>query len=591
MGSVRKGRTISAFTFLVSHFILLFTACSAEHEAQQDTAPVAVELAFTVAKSADKGTTRMLSDNVDGTSGNVNITHVIPFAITGSLVEATDKHKETPLIRQEFTLAQTKVNDAFFYNPYCNFEPGVNAVLAYGRDKLHNPGAVRGALNETFTDDMEPSGIRFELQPISSGTQLASNAKAVALTTYLSNIANASIAGESSKTFKSLLETEYTKFINTDNKDLDGKVLPGSSANIKQWVSVLKAEIGEPVANPSTDEEKIKKSIYDAIAAAKVGDDDLGKFNTDWKDFPSTMGLPDGAAVLRWIAGNNRFEYEQESTTMGDINGVDRFAYPAEIYYYGNSTIKVSRDNQLNTLKDASKDWSEVLEQFTDGSSVSAEVKSVAMENPLQYGVAKLQVKIGVKDNAISLKDHDNSEMTVGSNFELTGIIVGGQLPVGFDFRPQSVMDSYSETDMKFIYDKEIKKDSNYPCLSSTSEIGPTNTLVLQSYDGKELRVALEFLNKGDAFKGHEGNVVYSGTKFYLMGTTKKFSEITYEEGVSDKVKGRVFTQDHTTTLNITVSDLKNAYNVLPDMMSPRLEMGIELTPEWVQATTTDVIL
>ena len=50
------------------------------------------------------------------------------------------------------------------------------------------------------------------------------------------------------------------------------------------------------------------------------------------------------------------------------------------------------------------------------------------------------------------------------------------------------------------------------------------------------------------------------------------------------ELKKRVFTQDHTTTINMTVQSLEKAYNVLPSLLSSSLEIGVMITPQWISA-------
>ena len=57
------------------------------------------------------------------------------------------------------------------------------------------------------------------------------------------------------------------------------------------------------------------------------------------------------------------------------------------------------------------------------------------------------------------------------------------------------------------------------------------------------------------------------------------------------EAQGRVFTKDYVTTVSTKVESLANAYNVLPNILGGRLELGVELTPNWIQAETTNVIL
>ena len=53
----------------------------------------------------------------------------------------------------------------------------------------------------------------------------------------------------------------------------------------------------------------------------------------------------------------------------------------------------------------------------------------------------------------------------------------------------------------------------------------------------------------------------------------------------------RAFTKDYITHVGITIASLAKAYNVTPDMMTPHLEIGISLTPQWTMATPTSVKL
>ena len=56
------------------------------------------------------------------------------------------------------------------------------------------------------------------------------------------------------------------------------------------------------------------------------------------------------------------------------------------------------------------------------------------------------------------------------------------------------------------------------------------------------------------------------------------------DRGGDASSQGRVFTQDHTTTINMTVKSLEKAYNVLPSLLSSSLEIGVMITPQWISA-------
>jgi hypothetical protein len=52
-----------------------------------------------------------------------------------------------------------------------------------------------------------------------------------------------------------------------------------------------------------------------------------------------------------------------------------------------------------------------------------------------------------------------------------------------------------------------------------------------------------------------------------------------------------VFTQDYTTTMSMSVTSLAKAYTCMPDLLAPRLEIGVQVVTKWIQATTTNVEL
>lgn len=560
---------------------------------------VAVRLALAVAKSASTGTTRMAS-TVESNPNNINLLCVIPFGVNRTIEVGDEPMSET--IVGPF---ETPQSGKAFFTSSCNFTPGVYSVLAYGDAKDRVAGPAKGALKATYPTDFTPENIRFELQPITTEEDYLENATATALAQYLTDIATASVeVGGVAKTWKKdasnvSLKLMYKNFINELVDGGQGDVLPGSTASVHKWVDQLETNLAGLTSLSATDEalkEEIRRLIATADDKPETTDVNESKWEGDWKNFPATVGLPDGAAVVRWDGA--KFAVETKTTTIAEINNIGRFTYPAEIYYYGNSLVKVS-DADLSGRFSSKGKWAReegdaddvaVLDGFTDG-PVTGTTSTVAMEDPLQYGVARLQVLL--KQTASTIKGSDNADITVGTDkFKLTGIIVGGQLPVGFNFRPETLMEYYSESNMSFIYDSQVATNGDtygtYFYLSSAAAATRyAQTLVLQSFNEQEVKLVLEFENDADVdFKGLNGTV-YKGTKFYLVGSIKP-TKVTENIKTYDN---RVFTQDHTTTVEITVSSLAKAYNVLPNLLSPRLEMGLVLTPKWEQATPSDVIL
>jgi len=145
---------------------------------------------------------------------------------------------------------------------------------------------------------------------------------------------------------------------------------------------------------------------------------------------------------------------------------------------------------------------------------------------------------------------------------------------------------------MKYIYDSQVNvdgiSDDDYFYLSSSADaIKCTNTLVLQSYDHKKVPIVLEFMNDSPIdFKGFNG-IVLRRTKFYLVG---EIDPSDFSGDPRTEIRDRVFTQDYITTLNLKVVSLEKAYNVVPNLLSPRLEIGVQLVSKWVSTTPGEIV-
>ena len=152
-----------------------------------------------------------------------------------------------------------------------------------------------------------------------------------------------------------------------------------------------------------------------------------------------------------------------------------------------------------------------------------------------------------------------------------------------------------SEDDERFVYDSQVgdtyylKKKSEY----TGGTVDPVNTLVLQTCDNQDVNVILEFeytpaTADYKEFKCLDG-YVYPGTRFYLVGELKATD---FKPGTGDATsQGRIFTQDYTTTIEMTVKSLEKAYNVLPNIIAKNLEIGVMTTPKWKAATPQEAVI
>ena len=180
------------------------------------------------------------------------------------------------------------------------------------------------------------------------------------------------------------------------------------------------------------------------------------------------------------------------------------------------------------------------------------------------------------------------------NGFTLTGILVGGQKAVNWDFTTGSGNDIYT------IYDKTAGEGLD---VSTSAESGTNYTLVLETLAGDDngtVRVALELVNKGSDFAGANGEIIPAGGRFYIVGELKPTLGTTYD--ANTKGKDRVFTQDHKTMVTFTINKgssnpndpdyrkgLGTATNGLPDLRSSSMELGLSVNLEWQLGLTFSV--
>ena len=576
---MRKGQKTYQAVWLLSAFMLMMlTGCSNHDELTSSQAEsVTVEMAYALNPTVQTVTTRQA-----GTVIGNNTPYRGPenFRLIPMIGDVTTLAEVTWQVPVDKTSPQSK----FYYSSYCNLPIGVNRCLVYGKPAdITETGGVdtqvyNGAINEPFPIFMANAGdledIEFSPVPIYNTVDINNDNKLViptdasTLAGYLTEVANTEEWSNSGIT--AILELRQ-KFINRGND------LPGSAASVKALLNALATEA------------EYLKSFYsiDLLDNIKNAATAKAALITSTVTYPRSINLPDGAAALRWVESENAFKPQMYTTTLDDINTVSRFAYPASLYYFVNSGINTSTEvvdyeaiyANANTTTDPDKTaWSYVLDNFTAGPTVEGTTRSVALTNPVQYAVGQLQVNVVA--SSATLKDNDNHDVDLGTdNFPLKGIIVGGQRPVDYEFKQTENTD----TKVKFLYDSQVETCT----LSTSSQLG-CQTLVLQSYDGEDVDIVLEFENNNEnlTFTGVNGCRVYPHTRFYLVG--KILAKL--EGNIVDDKDKRVFTKDYITTVNLTVASLKKAYNVLPSLLTGHLELGIEVS-DWMAATPDVVIL
>ena len=473
----------------------------------------------------------------------------IPFHTDGAAVGPTD-HPYLDMVRTTEDDSRVEGHNNYYVD-HCFLMPGTDRMLVYGKSKP-SPSAdqtVNGVLSALPTVRTKLEDIRFSLSSIRHTTEVHTDAQALA--DYMTSIANST---GWSTTEDVTLKSYYTDFIHVTAEG--GGLMSGAAAHIKAFVAALRAQLESRDDAVST---AIKNNIDNNTSIAS---------NT----YPRSIGLPDGAAAIRWTGED--FKVITTTTPLDNINGITRYTYPAALVFFTDSPICTSTAEVPKiTYQNTTMLWSAFLEAYYTGpTTVRSDTKAVAVENPLQYGVANLQLTL--THMAATLRDAKdvpvtNADMT---HLPLKGVIIGGQHTVGHNMKPRG---EQTDVDGRLIYETTIV-DGN-----------KTNTLVLQSYDDEKVPVILEFENKtGHAFTGKDG-VVYPDTRFYLIALIDPADK----KEVGKDYTNRVFTQDYTTTMSMKITSLANAYTSMPDLLAPRLEVGVQVVTKWIQATTTNVEL
>lgn len=286
--------------------------------------------------------------------------------------------------------------------------------------------------------------------------------------------------------------------------------------------------------------------------------------------YPQNVGLPDGAAQLKFEGG--AFSYI-DSKNIGNLSytSMDHFVYPASLYYMANTDIKTA-DTRLSDRY--STDWNTCLGLYSGGGTVTATTQSVALVQPIKYAVGRFDV--AAKFSASSINDNvgESIAVTAGDGITLDGILIGGQKNADWQFAPLASSEEYT------IYDASVTSTK-----LGTADIASAimaQSLALSTTAGTNVNFALELTNNtGNAFTGVDG-IVPAGAKFYLVGQLIP---------QADKAGNKVFAQAYNTKANVTISSLAHAYNCIPDLKNPKLELGLSVKLEWTEGLVQDVTI
>lgn len=378
---------------------------------------------------------------------------------------------------------------------------------------------------------------------------------------------------------------------------------PGASSYIKAAVQDLYTSVYR-----NTD--KISKAITKAILtkATDAGSTGILTFDSSLDGYPGTdnNSMPEGAAALTWTTTTTAAKSATavtESNFGSDVSGfgvikMRDIVYPASLYYYVDSDIKTSNTSRIADYT-TTDSWATILGKYTSGNEVSTATRSVAITKPIQYAVGRLDATVSALSES-NYYDRKGEKVTIpDAGFQLTGVLIGGQKVVDYQFVPVTTTGAKEYT----IYDKTINPSTS-AYVTKTTAAGPNYTLALETAQNTAVYIALEFMNNSTKdFQGIDG-IVKAGCKFYMIAKLDPTSNVATGNTVSNvnNTGNRVFKQDFNTIVTFTIgagspdnnndgdSDdpkgFANAYTTIPDLRTPQLELGFSVNLEWQPGIT-----
>ena len=573
MYNAMKKLTILACAALLTSVVL--TGCKNDQNEPQRKETVKAEFAISLPNQLKSGQRRMPSANVqrDGASQFQGITGItlVPFAKQGAILSTDVRLGDNISLTGDVEATDiAKPSKAKVYSDV-NIPLSTASFLFYAKSGATGSKFNTGSLVPTNLDNThQPADFAFDLEQIvPSPTFMGASGEGGKLMQYLTNVA---IASDGDAT----TPKRWYEYTAGDNAALAAMFETFTSMNGLSSFEVERVltDLNKSL-KPLYSSNALAKAIIDSIASATyatVNASDEVELISALDNFPASYDLPEGAINMKWDGSLHKF-------VTGDYSNMatpDKFVYPAQLWYYVNSQIKTSNTSK-QSMYDNTNNWAAVLAAHTDATSVNSRTRAVAIQDAVQYAVARLDVQVRLKEASLA----DNSDEVEGvatavdcsAGFPVTAILVGGQQQVNFDFTANTSAAEYT------IYDKVMTSSVEASPVDmvaeySTSTYSEVNhTLVLENGTG-DVMVAIEMENNtGDDFYGAGGQLVPAGGKFYVVAKL--------EASAATETSSHVFKQDFVTTAKLTLKDLRSAYNTIPDLRTPELELGFSVDLTW----------
>lgn len=576
---MKKLAFLTCAVFLSS---IVLTSCKKDqNEPQKQNEVVKTEFSIELPNQVKAGPNRMPSTTVqkDGRSQFQGMTSIflVPFVKQSDIVSGDNR------LGNNIHLGD--IADASALGTVSNAKVYTNvsiplttaSFLFYAKSAAAGTKFEVGSLAAADTaNNKQPADYHFDLEPIIANLATAeADTKAVALLAYVNSLANASDGTHAWKEYDVADPATYDPAMAA--MFVEYKKLHTLSSNGIQRLMHDFYNSLVPLTTP------LATALKTAIAAQAniTGPDAEGDYAVALKDaltgYPTNILLPEEAVHIKWDATAFRFCSEAEYTAANHALP-HMFTYPSALWYYANSQIKTSNSSKKD-MYNGTNEWGTILAAHTDSRAVNTNTRAVAIADTIQYAVARLDVQVKLAAGVLEDNTPVVAKKITNASYPITGIFVGSQKNVGFDFMPVGAT-NYT------IYDNIMTptvESTPQPMEATTSYSNMNSTLVLETAAGpatdKDVRICVEFTNtSGEDFIGVDGCLIPAGAKFYIVANLAS--------GDANQTGYKVFKQDYTTTVQLNLKSLKNAYNTIPDLRTPKLELGFSVNMSWLSGHT-----
>ena len=503
---------------------------------------------------------------------------LMPFALAGG---ADDYVVANSIIAGDIQLTSATIDNSESDNFVKTFTDvvipsGDIAFLFYG--EANHDTQFNGKLNMTEGANVTtPADIEFSLQNIEEGAYTGGTYETAdaLIEAWKTNVTDALATWVATFTDENEDKTKATTL-----QDNYFKFNSASLMGLQLAAQYLSSELGSDDYTSMTGASTLKGSIDGMITELAQG---------AYTNFPAN--LPKGTYKLE----NGLITIDENGPSGSSIvasTASNKYYYPSSLYYWTNAYPVAYETTPVFS------NWSNGT--YTGARTViSTNTTKIALNKTINYGVARLDVKAAIKANGTTIPAGKINGTTPTSvtladhNFIVKGVLVGG-LPDALDWEMHpSTGDTYSRA----VYDTRMNK-TDYELTNAATPDWASLPVAIYSLlpetadasvsteaTGATPNIALEILNDGPQFYGLDGNLIPEGGTFYLAG------KLTYkaDSGKPDVV--RVLQQDYNTTVQLTISSLAKAYNTVPDLINPRLELALAVDIEWEAGLVLDVPL